>query len=110
MEPPENLILKEDMVDVLYDLAIMNAFKNTNNIILKSNNIDPTTYVFQKYDIDSLQFVESDRYYAALPNLYEEIYVAVESKLNIKKEEFEENKKNKGQFWIGEKRNKKTCG
>ena len=81
MEKPDNLITKEDMIDILFDLAIMNAAKNTDITILRDNDIDPTEYVFAKHKIDSVQFVESDRYYASIPSEYEAIYLSVESTL-----------------------------
>ena len=93
VEKPDNLISKENMVDILSDLAIMNAAKSTNITILRDNDIDPTEFVFSIYGIDSVQFVESDKYYASIPSEYEGIYIAVESKLEKGKERFEKAKK-----------------
>jgi len=86
IEKPKNLIPKEKMVLILNDLAIVNAAKVTNAKILTQYGIEPTEYIFKKYDIDSIQFVESDRYYASMPEEHEEIYVAVETKLEDEKE------------------------
>lgn len=86
MEKPENLIPEAKMVEILSDLAIVNAAKVTNAEILRNNHIEPTTYIFAKYDIDSIQFVESDRYYASIPEEHEKIYLAVEAKLDAEKE------------------------
>ena len=93
IEKPENLIPRDKMVKILKEMTILNAAKGTNLGILKDNGIEPTTYVFQKFDIDSLQFVESDRYYASLPQEYEAIYKEVESLLEAQKERAEEIKK-----------------
>lgn len=81
LKKPDNLIPEDKMVEVLADLAIVNAAKSTNVAVLYDNDIEPMAYVFEKYAIDSLQFVESDRYYASLPIVYEKIYKKVESKL-----------------------------
>jgi len=86
MEKPDNLIPKEKMVLILNDLAIVNAAKITNAQILRNHEIEPTEYIFAKYGIDSIQFVESDRYYASVPEEHEEIYTAVEVKLEAEKE------------------------
>ncbi len=86
MEKPENLIPKEKMVLILNDLAVVNAAKITNAQVLRNHNIEPTEYIFTKYGIDSIQFVESDRYYASIPEEHEEIYTAVEAKLEAEKE------------------------
>jgi hypothetical protein len=82
LEAPENLIPKDKMVDILADLAIITAAKTTNISILTKNKIEPTPYLLKKYGIDSMQLVESDRYYASLPDEYEEIYIRVEGKLD----------------------------
>jgi len=79
MEKPEQLIPRDKMVSVLKDLALVNAAKTTNITRLRDKNLDPMVYVFEKYDIDSVQFVESDRYYASLPVEYEKIYKEVEA-------------------------------
>ena len=93
MEKPDNLIPQEDMIDILADMAILNAAKTTNIKVFKDNNIEPTAFLFGKYGIDSLQFVESDRYYASLPDVYLELYTAVESKLETQMKAMEEAKK-----------------
>ncbi|MGB5275037.1 MAG: DUF4296 domain-containing protein [Flavobacteriaceae bacterium] len=82
LEAPENLIPKDKMVDILADLAIITAAKTTNISILTKNKVEPTPYLLKKYKIDSMQLVESDRYYASLPDEYEEIYSRVEEKLD----------------------------
>lgn len=81
LKEPEDLIARDKMVDVLKDLAIVNAAKTTNTAILRDNDIDPIAFIFEKHSIDSMQFVESDKYYASLPIQYESIYKEVESRL-----------------------------
>lgn len=84
LEKPDNLIPEAKMVEVLQDLAILNAAKTTNNAVLQENDIEPMVYIFEKHGIDSIQFVKSDRYYASNPPLYEELYKKVESNLENK--------------------------
>ncbi len=93
MDKPENLIPKEQMVAILQDLAIVNAAKTTNVQVLRDNDIEPMDYIFEKYNIDSLQLVESDRYYASLPVEYEKIYKEVEANLESVAKVLEEQKK-----------------
>jgi len=93
LEKPEDLIPEDKMVAILTDLAIVNAAKSTNMAVLQDSDIEPMDYIFKKYDIDSLQFVESDRYYASLPPEYEEIYKRVESKLEEQAKTMEEAKR-----------------
>ncbi|RRQ50369.1 DUF4296 domain-containing protein [Maribacter algicola] len=93
IEQPENLIPKDKMVLILRDMALINAAKGANLGILKDNAVEPTRYVFEKYGIDSAQFVVSDRYYASLPVEYEAIYTEVEASLDATRIELEEEKK-----------------
>lgn len=93
IDQPKNLIPHDKMVLILKDMAIANAAKGTNLGILKDNDVEPTTYIFEKYKIDSAQFVDSDRYYASLPLEYEALYTEVEALLEDKKKQLEEEKK-----------------
>ena len=93
IEPPENLIPQKVMVNILYDLSVLNAAKNTNPEVLKDNRIETMEYLYSKYTIDSVQFVRSDLYYASIPLEYEKIYKAVEARLTETKENFEEERK-----------------
>lgn len=95
LDKPKNLIEKDKMILILNDLAIVNAAKVTNVQILINHEINPTEYIFEKYSIDSLQFVESDRYYASIPEEHEEIYLAVEANLEAEKTRFDNIKKRK---------------
>lgn len=93
LEAPEDLIPRDKMVLILKDMAIVNAAKGANKGILKDNAVEPTSYIFEKYEIDSAQFVESDRYYASLPVEYEAIYTEIETILKEEKEQLEAEKK-----------------
>jgi len=93
IKEPENLISKDKMTNILYDLSILYSTKKNDAEFLKKNNIKLMEYLFTKYSIDSLQFVESNTYYAAIPLEYEEIYTNLEMRLVEKKEAFELAKK-----------------
>lgn len=93
MKKPENLISKEKMIAVLFDLAVVNSAKANNPQVLRKNNIEPMSYIYEKHGIDSIQFVESDRYYASIPKEHEEIFIAVEAGLEKEKERLTKNKK-----------------
>jgi hypothetical protein len=93
IEKPDNLIPRDKMVLILKEMAIVNAAKGTNLGKLKDNGIDPTTFIFEKYEIDSARFVDSDRYYASLPLVYESLYKEVESSLENQREQVEADKK-----------------
>ncbi|TLP82643.1 DUF4296 domain-containing protein [Maribacter sp. ACAM166] len=95
IEKPEKLITEDKMVLILKEMAIVHAAKGTNLGKLKDNGIEPTRFVFKKYEIDSAQFVDSDRYYASLPLVYETLYKKVESGLENDRVQLEAAKKSK---------------
>jgi len=95
IQKPENLIPQDKMVLIFKEMAIVNAAKGTNLGKLKDNGIEPTTYLFEKFEIDSAQFVDSDRYYASKPLLYETMYKDVETKLENQRIQLEAMKKAK---------------
>lgn len=75
IEKPDNLIPKDKMKNIIYDLSLLQGIKGVNAAVLDSNGIDPATYVYKKYKVDSLQFAKSDQYYA-IENIkeYEKMY------------------------------------
>ncbi|APU09730.1 DUF4296 domain-containing protein [Cellulophaga lytica] len=82
IKKPDNLISEEEMVDILYDLALITAAKNTNSNVLVENNVKTMPYIYKKYNIDSTQFADSDIYYAANPVVYEGFYKEIQRKLD----------------------------
>ena len=88
VEKPINLIPKEKMIDILYDLAIINAAKSSGPKVMDNMNFEPMEYIYNKYEIDSIQFVTSDLYYASLPLEYEDIYKNLENRITKEKERF----------------------
>ena len=92
VEIPEDLIPKDQMVEIIYDLAIINAAKKTNSTYLVNNKIESMPFIFKKYDIDSLQFVKSDLYYASVPEEYEAMYKIVEARIEREKSVFDKTK------------------
>ena len=88
IEKPINLIPKEKMIDILYDLAIINAAKSSGPKVMDNMNFEPMEYIYNKYQIDSIQFVTSDLYYASLPLEYEDIYKNLENRITKEKERF----------------------
>ncbi len=94
---PDNLISRERMVDVITDISLMTAAKGLNKDVLEKNAINPQNYIYEKYNIDSVQFAESNNYYAYDVKEYEEIYAEVKERLEKRKAEYkllqEEDKK-----------------
>ena len=89
IKKPANLIPEDKMVDVLTDLSILNSAKNYNRSLLEETGIQPDKYLFEKYQIDSLQLAESTGYYAKKYDILDDIYAKVKANLETKKEEYE---------------------
>jgi len=85
VEKPEELIDEETMIAIFYDLSVLEAIKTNNPIALEQNQINPYTYIYKKYNIDSLQFVENNLYYATDLKAYKKMYEKVELQLTEQK-------------------------
>ena len=83
IEKPEKLIDKPVMVNIIYDLAILEGMKSRDYD--NHNKINPTQFVYKKYRIDSLQFAQSNKYYASDINEYKKIYVEVNERIESEK-------------------------
>ena len=86
---PKNLIAKDKMSDIMYDLYILNAAKGVNRKLLELNGIMPLDYIYTKYGIDSLQFVDSNTYYAYDTEVYTKIIEKMSGELEKDKERYE---------------------
>lgn len=90
VKKPDNLIPKEKMSEILYDLYIINAAKGVNRKLLEKNGLVPETYILTKYNIDSTQFSDSNTYYAFKTEEYKVIVSDIKARLEKEKIEFEE--------------------
>jgi hypothetical protein len=89
VEKPKNLIDKDKMINILYDLSLLQAVRSQNiggGVDSKAIN----AYIFKKYKIDSIQLAHSNKYYASDMEEYKQIFEGVKVKLE------EESKKNGG--------------
>jgi len=89
VKKPDRLISEQTMVDVFYDLALIDAMRSQQPARV---NFAPNLrqYVYEKYDIDSLQFAESNRYYAADVERYRNMVQQVAQKLRDEQKALEE--------------------
>lgn len=82
---PDNLISRENMVKIIYDLAVIEATRTQIPRAEQKYGESPQKFIFRKYNIDSLQFVNSNTYYAAEPKKYKKIFDEVSEKLTANK-------------------------
>jgi len=116
VKEPKRLIEKEKMVDIMYDLSLLEALRYQNPASIDSMDADPTKFVFKKYKVDSLQFSQSNKYYAADYETYKEIFDSINVRIEkqkkiadslIKIEDKKAAKKNKKSKKVDEKGLKK---
>ncbi len=88
-ERPDNLIPENKMVEVLTELSILNAAKNYNKKLLEETGFKPEEFLLEKYGIDSIQLVESTRFYARNYAQFEGMYEKVQRNLETLKGELE---------------------
>lgn len=76
-EKPKNLISKKQMVNILIDARLIGSASFANRQKMENQGVKFDTYIFEKYGIDSLQFAQSNNYYAYHLKDYEDIYTKV---------------------------------
>ena len=76
---PDNLIVKEQMENIIFDILILNAI-NTNSLMSKMEVIGDE-FIFDRYSVDSIQFYESEIYYSKRPRDHSEIYSNVKRRI-----------------------------
>lgn len=79
---PDRLIEKDKMVDIIYDLTLLGAMRNQNAVLLDSFKNNSNQYIYKKHKIDSIQFVQSNIYYAADFKEYKKMYDQVKLRLD----------------------------
>lgn len=86
VEKPERLLEKDEMVNIFYDLTLLQAIKSYQPKILIDNKVEAKEYVYRKYDIDSTVFAQNHRYYASRLEDYTEIQDKVNERIKKEKE------------------------
>ena len=85
VQKPERLIEKDVMIDIMYDLAVLEAIKYQNPVSLDTFKINPRDFIYKKYKIDSLQFAKSNVYYASDYEDYKLMFEQITKRLDASK-------------------------
>lgn len=83
VKQPAKLIEKDKMIDIMYDLSLIEAMKYQHPVSVDSVETSPTAFILKKYKIDSLQFSQSNRYYAADYENYKSMFDEVGKRLAV---------------------------
>ena len=85
-QKPNNLINEETMEKILFEaimMDVMYTFSEKNPDFLELFGVN---YLYQKYGVDSIQLIQSDKYYSKNPRIYSKIYKKVLDKMKIQKD------------------------
>lgn len=88
-DKPDDLISEDKMVDVLTDISLVHGARSYNKDLMIEKGIDVQKYVFEKHDIDSLQYIKSHEYYSENYREFEDIYARVKERLEGIKVEYD---------------------
>lgn len=86
---PEDLIPEDKMEDVLIEISLLNGARSYNKDLMEAKGIEPDKYIYEKFGIDSVQFVKSNEYYSEHYKQYQGIYTNVKNRLEALKVEYD---------------------
>ncbi|XCF06227.1 DUF4296 domain-containing protein [Tamlana crocina] len=89
-DKPKNLLSKKEMVNIIIDAKIISSASSINKRTMQDSGVVVNDYVFKRHNIDSLQFAESNNYYAFHVKEYDAIYTMVSDSLEKLKEKLKE--------------------
>lgn len=87
---PDNLIPLETMEEVIYDVYMLNAIKISNKKLLQNEEVSFKKEIFEKYNIDSLQFAKSNDFYAADFETYKALIERIKKRMDSNKKALEQ--------------------
>ncbi len=84
-EAPQNLIPRDKMVEVFTEAYLINAARSYDKRTILENKVKLDSFIYKKFDIDSLQFAESNAFYTSNLNTYNDLFIRVEERMNLLK-------------------------
>jgi len=80
IKKPDNLVSKDEMANILTDMFLASGGENIKNLQLQ-RKVNYFPLVYEKHQIDSTRFKESNFYYVSRIDDYQEILDKVDKKL-----------------------------
>lgn len=90
---PKTLIGEDQMVQILTDIAFIQAAKSSNRKLLEDKKVNPESYILKKHGIDSIVFEENNIWYSGQLEKYEGIFRRVKDSLQKSRDYYEKVKK-----------------
>lgn len=88
-EKPEDLIPEDKMVNVLTEMSLLQGARSYSKQELERRGIKPDEYLWEKFDIDSARFANSNNYYSENYVVYQRIYEKVKDSLETLKSHYD---------------------
>lgn len=85
---PAHLLEKDEMINLLVDVALLQASEAAMPYYLNGKNIKIATYIYDKYKIDSTTYYQNQKYYASKPADYKKMHQKVLEKLEQEKQKY----------------------
>ncbi|NJX14896.1 DUF4296 domain-containing protein [Tamlana crocina] len=89
-DKPKNLLSKEEMVNIIIDAKLISSASSITKRIMQDSGVVISDYVYKRHNIDSVQFAESNSYYAFHVKDYDAIYTKVSDSLESLKQMLKE--------------------
>lgn len=89
VQEPDNLLSKEEMENIIYDISILQAAEVYKPEVLGNNSVKIKEYIYKKYNIDSTTYFQNYKYYAANIKSFKKIYKHVNDRIENKKTEID---------------------
>ncbi|MFC4738695.1 DUF4296 domain-containing protein [Flavobacterium ponti] len=86
---PDNLLSKEVMEEIIYDMAILQAAETHKPQKLSDNNIKIKDFIYKKYKIDSATYFQNYKYFASDIKSFKKIYKHVNERIVNQKSEID---------------------
>lgn len=83
VKQPAKLIEKEKMIDIMYDLSLLEAMRYQKPLSLDSIDADASKFILRKYKVDSLQFAQNNIYYASDYENYKDMFDEVNKRISV---------------------------
>ncbi|WP_289663439.1 DUF4296 domain-containing protein [Flavobacterium panacagri] len=83
VKEPAKLIEKGKMIDIMYDLSLLEAMRYQKPLSLDSIDTDATKFILKKYKVDSLQFAQNNMYYASDYETYKDMFDEVNKRIAV---------------------------
>jgi Fic family protein len=99
---PENLFSKDKMADLLTDLYVIEGAISSNRNAYTQSGVLPSSYIYEKYDMDSLTFKENFNYYTdrvedylSIINQVQDNLKSLQDSVSLRQEKINDKKQNR---------------